>query len=172
MRAVIVAVALCASVLVGCTGKGAGRSTQPLTVQIRLSGTSVRAGEPLRGVAVVTNPNDRPLVIVTCNHIWLQVGLTGAKVSFPAVWDLCRDNPGTAVRPGTSRLPVTIQTTYPACTPHVRPASARLPVCLHPDHNPTEPPLPPGIYFTKTVALSPPGTSVITPRPMRVIITS
>jgi hypothetical protein len=131
MRAVLAAVTFCTAVLVGCTSQDAG-SNHPLTVQIRLSETSVPAGQPIHGVAVVTNPNAQPLVIATCNHMWLQVGLRGVMVSFKPAWDLCADNPGTAVQPGTSRMPITIQTTYPACTPTARSASARMPVCLHP----------------------------------------
>jgi hypothetical protein len=170
MRAVIAAT-FCATMLVGCTGSDTG-STQPLSVQIRLYETSVAAGQPIHGVAVVTNRNDEPLVIATCNHIWLQVGLTGAGLPYHAVWDLCADKGGTAVQPGTSRMPVTIQTTYPACTPHARSASARLPMCLRPHRDPTAAPLPPGHYFTKTVAIPPEGTSVITSHPVMVTISS
>jgi hypothetical protein len=160
--------------LVGCTGNDAG-SDHSLSVRIRLSQTSVSAGQPIHGVAVVTNSNAHTVLIVTCHHQWIQVGLTGATVPFEAPFHLCRDNPGTTVQPGTSRMPITIQTTYPACTPTPRSATARMPACLRPGphrYADMPPPLPPGHYFTKTVALSPEGAEVNTSPPIKVIITS
>ena len=169
MRTALALAVLCITSLVGCTGDGAGSgSLRPLTVQIQLSQTSVAAGHPIHGFAVVTNRNPHKLVIGTCNHVWLQVGLVNQKVSFEPVWDLCADIGGTAVQQGTTQMPITIQTTYERCTPHARSITRQLPGCVHG----RMPALPPGTYKTKPAALSPEGVRVITSPPIKVTLTA
>jgi hypothetical protein len=169
MRTVLAVAAVCLAALAGCTSDGLGAgSHSALTLQIRLSQTSVPAGHPIQGVAVVTNRNPQQLLIGTCNHVWLQVGLVNGKVSFDPAWDLCRDRAGTAVQPGTTKMPITIQTTYEQCTPHARYVTEQTPACVN-GHMPA---LPPGIYTTKSVALSPEGARVIAAPPITVTLTT
>lgn len=188
-RILVIASLAAAAALAGCAGHGAGgandsarrstasqsksrtadsRSHQPLVLQIRLKQRTVPAGQPIHGLAIVTNRNRQGLVIGTCNHVWLQVGLVNAKIPFEPAWETCADIPGTTVEPGTTRMPITIHTTYWQCVPHARSATRQAPVCVH-GHMP---PLPPGTYTTKPVALTPEGARVKTSHPIKVTLTA
>ncbi|MDT5010055.1 MAG: hypothetical protein QOH57_1672, partial [Mycobacterium sp.] len=91
------------------TSEDAGQATRgdPLQVRIVLDQTSVPAGTPITGEAIVVNSSARPLLIsATCNHSWLQVGLSSPAIPWSAVWRLCRDLHGTTLPAGTTRIPL------------------------------------------------------------------
>jgi hypothetical protein len=114
---------------------------QGLTVRLVLSRTSVTAGTPIQGTLVVTNPGEKP---VNLNHgcrPQYAVALTRPgfppEVGFPA---LCGLRPF-IIKPGQNRLPITVLTTYGACSPE---ATGTVPACRH--GRQVMPPLAPGRY--------------------------
>jgi hypothetical protein len=144
----------------------------PLTVQIRLDRTTVAAGRPINGVAIVTNASGHPLTIADCNGAWLQVGLSNARIRYSPAWLDCLSVPGTVLRPGTTRIPITVRTTYDSCTQRASSATDGLPACQRGPHGETSmPPLPPGNYRTATGILDPDGLHVPTPEPVQVTLT-
>jgi hypothetical protein len=142
----------------------AHRSRPPLSVHILLRETTVPAGTPIKGVAIVRNATGHRLVIVDCNGTWLQVGLTSATVRYLFTWAHCLTF--TTVPAGTTHVPIRVATTYGGCA---RMAVGDLPACLRTTHGP--PPLPPGRYVTKVVTLAPKGVRIPAPPPIRVKVT-
>jgi hypothetical protein len=148
-----------------------GSARHPLTVRIQLDQTTATAGRAIRGIAIVTNAATHPLTITDCNGTWIQVGLSNADVTYRAVWDLCYST--TVLQPGTTRIPIRVDTTYERCTPHANSATTQMPACERGnDARLSMPPLPPGTYKTTTGILEPEGVDVPTPEPIQVILTS
>lgn len=137
-----------------------------------LDETTVPAGRPINGVAIVTNATGHPLVIADCHGVWLQVGLSNAKVSYDPGWLTCLSAPGTTLPVGTTRVAITVGTTYYQCSEHAGSAVTDMPACLHRRHGPTMPPLPPGTYATKAVMLQPKGVRAPTPAAVQVTLTA
>ena len=144
----------------------------PLTVQIRLDQTTVPRGHPISGIAIVTNAARHALTIVDCNGTWLQVGLSNDQLTYsPGRFD-CLTIPGTILPPGTTRVEISVDTTYSRCTPRANTATAEMPACTHGRHGRLAmPPLPPGTYTTTTRILEPRGVHVPTPEPIQVTLT-
>lgn len=153
---------LCA---VTACSSGAGGTGHPLTVRIQLDQMTIAAGHPIRAHAIVTNSAAHPLTIIDCNA-WIQVGLSNADVTYRVAWELCRKT--TVVQPGTTRIPIRVDTTYQRCTPHANSATTETPAC---GPGNSMPPLPPGIYNTTTGILEPKGVDVPTPASVRVTLT-
>jgi hypothetical protein len=144
----------------------------PLTVQIQLDQTTAPAGRPITGVAIVTNTAARPLTIADCNGTWLQVGLSNADLTYTPGWLDCLDIPGTILQPGTTRIPIRVNTTYLQCSPRANSSTSEMPACVHGHHGRLSmPPLPPGTYRTATGILDPKGVHVPTPESIQVTLT-
>jgi hypothetical protein len=75
------------------------------------------------------------------------------------------------LRAGTTRLPITVRTTYGRCTPHAAAATAAMPACLRDGSRTVMPPLPPGNYRTKVVMLTPKGVRIPSPPSIEVTLT-
>lgn len=143
----------------------------PLTVQILLDQTTVPAGRPISGVATVTNSAAHPLTIADCHGTWLQVGLSNDQMTNTPAWLQCLSVPGTILQPGTTRIPIRVNTTYDQCTPRANSATAEMPACVHGGDGLAMPPLPPGTYHTTTGILEPEGVHVPTPESIQVTLT-
>jgi hypothetical protein len=142
-----------------------------LTIQIRLDQTTVRAGTTITGTATITNTARHPLEITTCHHVWLQVGLESTTIPYKPGWLTCRDVPPTRLHVGTTRVPITIRTTYTQCMPHAKSVTAQMPACTQNASGASEtPPLPPGDYLTKAAMLTPPGVQIPAPTPIHVTL--
>jgi hypothetical protein len=151
---------------------GSHGPNHPLDVKIELDRTTVQAGDPINGEAIVTNATAHPLVIADCHGEWIQVGLTNATVPYAPVWAGCLSLPGTTLPVGTTRIPISVRSTYNACTQHAGSATADMPACLHGRDGAIMPPLPPGSYTTRTVMIEPKGVPVPTPNAIHVTLTS
>lgn len=147
-------------------------SPAPLTVRIELDRTSVPAGTPITGTAIVTNNTGHPLLISDCHGVWLQVGLASGAIPFVPGWLDCLSVPGTKMPVGTMTMPITVATTYNACTSRAGSATADDPACIHGKHGAAGmPPLPPGTYSTQAAILLPDGVPVSTPNTVDVTLT-
>ena len=149
----------------------ASRPPRGVHLAITLDKTTVRAGQPIRGIAVVTNGTGRRITIPDCNGAWLQVGLTNASVHYDPGWLACLSLPGTILRVGTTRLRIVVSTRYNACTNDAPTATHYLPACLRVRHGSPLPTLPRGVYVTKAAILQPKGVRIPSPAPVLVTLT-
>jgi hypothetical protein len=126
----------------------------PISIQVRLSRTSVLAGVPIHGVAIISNASDKTILVNSCaTDGWLFVGLANKSVSFdPAVATVaCASS--IHLKPGANRFSIVVSTRYGEC------GSTTTPKCT----GPVMPLLPKGLYHTSVVTLGlPKGTSAPT----------
>ncbi len=117
------------------TGSGGG-PTAPLVpaskvkVTIRLDQSTVQAGTPLHGSATVDNRTGAPIDTGACSFARLiEAGLENSRLNVgPGVTQpLCR--PSVKVPVGLSEYPVTVQTTFGACSQTPSGTSYSVPLC-------------------------------------------
>jgi len=134
-----------------------------LTDQIILSQTDVTAGTSIPGTLLVTNSSSRPITLAPrfCQPIY-EVVLTSKQIpadpAFPAA---CWGGKRYIFKPGRTRLPITVITTYSGCSEHGR-GTIRMPRCL----GNRVPPLPAGHYEAILV-----GLGLHLPAPVPVLVT-
>jgi hypothetical protein len=186
-------VAAVAGILAGCgrahpggTGAGAGASAQAraggiaspaptvglapaparLSDRIALSRTSVSAGTPIKGALIVTNRGRTAVNLTRYCRPYFAVRLTGHGLPVAAAFPATCSNTPFLIKPGVTRLPVTVFTTYSGCTSR-RHATAHTPACLSGGRMP---PLPAGRYQAVLVGS---GDLPLPPaEPVKVILTS
>ena len=145
-------------------------SSAPIVLSLTLDKVVVTAGEQIHGQVSITNTTSKaiPAPAATCiGLVW--VGLTNSHVPFePASW------PGgcgadTLLEPGTTRVPVTIETTYFNCTQNA--SADGSPECTSAYGGTGMPPLPAGTYNTAiALDLPSPAPKIEMPAPIRVTI--
>ncbi len=148
------------------TSKGPPTGLSPavpgLTDRLILSRTRVTAGSPIAGVLVVTYRGDTPVNLNRGCRPQYAVALTRPglppRVGFPAA---CGVTP-LIIKPGQNRLPVTVLTTYSACSPE---ATGTVPACGR--GRQVMPPLPPGRYRAVLVST---GLPFPAPAPVPVML--
>lgn len=125
-----------------------GRSTaadHTFQVRLVLPATSFPAnGRPIQAYVLAINHTGRPVVIDDACNGWVQVVLTNGQASSGMM------NGGVAcasktLKPGTTRVPVTMLTTFTQCQQGKQRGTAGDPHCLGP-HDSRMPNLPPGNY--------------------------
>lgn len=155
------------------TGAPPRTSRHPLAVSVALDHTRAVMGHAITGEAIVVNSTGQKLEIPDCNGSWLQVGLANAHVRFEPAWAACLTIPGTVLAAGTTRLPISVQTTYQQCTQDPSSETRDPPACLHAAENGSfMPPLPAGTYRTAIAMLTPKGTTATTTLSVEVTLTS
>lgn len=122
-----------------------------LSTWLYLDSTRVLSGTPIHGTLIVTNSTHHNVGAPPGCAINYEVLLTNPSyhpmVAWPAV---CAYNRRSALsfRPGDTKMAITIQTTYLACSPQPAPGSVT-PMC---QQGGQPPPLPAGIYYTELVS--------------------
>ena len=114
-------------------------------VKLVLPGLSFPAnGQPIQAYVLAINHTGRPVVIHNACDGWVQAGLTGPHNSLViANGDVACAND--TIRTGTTRIDVSIPTTFAACQPGKGRGTPDMPHCAGPrDSRP--PKLPPGNY--------------------------
>ena len=116
-----------------------------------LDSTQVRAGTPVNGMLVVTNSTKHTVGAAPGCATSYEVVLTSPTYHPMVAWPaICTYNRRGAIsfHPGDTKIPITVQTTYLACSQ--QPASASvMPRC---GEGGQVPPLPPGVYHTELVS--------------------
>lgn len=114
-------------------------------VRLVLPATSFPAnGRPIHAYVLAINHTGRPVVIHDACNGWVQAGLTGGHATFGITSGqvACASE---TLKPGTTRVPVIILTTFTQCQQGKQPGTADTPHCLGP--NDSRPPdLPAGTY--------------------------
>ena len=128
-------------------------------VTITLDKTAVAAGQDLHGEAVVTNTTSAAIMVKACPSDWLHVGLTNSQVSYEPLNSDVLCEPSIRLASGANRFPITVKTTYQACTGPLGEASPQVPACVS-DQMPV---LPSGVYQTKVETSGLPGTTPASP---------
>jgi hypothetical protein len=123
-----------------------------------LDQTRVVAGTTIRGVALLTNETGHTVTIQACaTDAWLLIGLSNSRIPFNPITPTVACPPSVKLAPGLNRVPITVLTTYVACTRTKSSATPQLPACLRTG----QPPLPPGSYVTKTLIVGLPRGSQV-----------
>ena len=179
-----------AGLLAGCgqahPGSGAGAGARPgatgsaspaptlglapapagLTDRIALSSTRTRAGTPIGGTLVVTNHGRKAVNLNRGCRPYFGVTLAGHGLPMAAAFPADCSRAPFLIKPGVTRLAVTVLTTYPGCTSGQH-ATAHTPACLPGNRMP---PLPAGRYQAVLVGSGdlplPPAT------PVQVVLTA
>lgn len=126
-----------------------GAITVPgVRVQIEVSETNVTAGTPLHATIVVDNTTGRTVQLNDGCGIQAQLALTNATYTPAVAFATPACATGERLRPGVTRFPQPVATTYLECIPPSAVAAnpdTRAPVCTGPNGE-TAPPLPAGRY--------------------------
>jgi hypothetical protein len=135
----------------GPVAAASGAPAPPITVHLTLRTDHVVAGHRIKGTVALTNTTHEAITVNTCAiDGWLDVGLKSRSYSPTFAHPLVGCAPSVRIRPGTTRYPVTVVTTYGGCSqpePSGTPPSA-LPICTVSDGREGPPPLPAGHYAT------------------------
>jgi subtilisin family serine protease len=138
-----------------------------LTARLVLSQTRVMAGTPVKGALVVVNRGHTAINLTHGCQPQYVVVLASRRyhpeVTFTSV---CSVAPF-IIKPGANRLPVTVLTTYLACTLVARNATSEDPACLPGRRG--SPPLPTGRY---DAVLASDGSALPVPAPVPVGLTA
>lgn len=138
-------------------------TSTPISIRITLAHTSVIAGTPIKGHAVITNNTGKPVTVETCAaNGWFNVGVTNHDIPYDPVSRAMACPPSVRLAPGANRIPFTVSTSYQGCA-EAGHATADDPQCL--ESGP--PPLPAGTYRTKVVTA---GLPAGTPAPNTVTV--
>lgn len=144
-----------------------------ISVQLVLDQNVVRAGTPILGFVEITNPTGQAATARICDvDPWPTVFLTSPTLQYEIPTSAVLCNGAATLPPGTTRRPVTISTTYPACSYPTAGfvATASIPFCVGTSDPPSQlPPLPPGNYKTEIV-MPPVSHQVELPRPTDVTL--
>ena len=90
----------------------------PLRLRVTLDHTTVKAGTSIKGEVTLVNTTTEDITVETCAADgWLDVGLTGHGVTFAPAHIQIACLPTVQLRPGSTRLPVTVLTSYNSCAP-------------------------------------------------------
>jgi hypothetical protein len=149
------------------TATGLVHAPSGLTDRLVLQHTQVTAGTPIKGSLVVTYRGRAPInlnrgcrpqyaVVVTNHRFPPDVAFSADCSTAPFV-----------IKPGETRLAVTVITTYDRCAQVASQATSSMPACLH--GRQIMPPLPPGRYEAVLVG---DGLPLPAPAPIPVSLTA
>lgn len=136
-----------------------------LTAVVVLSEDSVRAGTPIRGSLVLTNPTSTTLPAPRCRGNWLEMDIVIRNVGFHGPDGVVPCSSAVPLRPGVTRLHFLLTTTYGVCSRSSRVPAGNEPRC--PDG--VRPPLPDGIYLARTRLVALPR-GMASPPPVRLVL--
>lgn len=149
---------------------GADPSSAFIRVHLSLAQHRVVAGQPIKGMVVLTNTTSEETTVNTCAQDgWLAVGLSGHVNSHPFGSFEVKCAPSVRLAPGANRFAVTVLTTYAECSqpqPGVSSATPE-PICTVSDGHVGPPPLPAGRYSTEVNLV---GLDGLTQSPNRVVV--
>lgn len=142
-----------------------------ITARIILDKTTAPAdGQSIHGYIQVNNGTHEPITLPDgpCDG-WVRVGLTNRRIKFVAPMAAGACGPG-RLPVGTSRTPITVETTYAEC--HQGPAAqSSMPRCQGSAHN-VMPDLPAGRYRAKTLFTDTPSPRIPEPEQVTVTLTA
>jgi hypothetical protein len=137
-------------------------SNDSITIRVKLERQRVVAGTPVKATAVLTNRSAKPILVQQCaKDGWLAVGLTNKKIDFSPASALVGCPPSVVLKPGPNRFPLKVVTTYQSCLQAGGESTTFIPKCLSSRSSSPLPPLPPGRYSTKVVALGLPSNTTL-----------
>ena len=134
----------------------------PVSIRVALERTTVRAGRPIVGVALITDDTGRPVGVEACAADgWLDVGLADGRIPYDPVSPAIACAPSVELAPGVNRIPITVATTYQGCVDQGN-ATADFPRCTAAG---APPPLPVGTYRVAVVTSGLPAGARTDPAP-------
>jgi hypothetical protein len=147
VRRVIAIVALALLPLAGTASPSSATSKTPVSVQVKLNTTTIRAGHSIHGIVILTNSSSKSILVegFNCNQ-WLFVGIASKQVAYdPAVATSACPNSVT-LKPGMNRVPITVSTKYDVCGGGAQKGTIQVPHCAGVGKRMGMPALPRGVY--------------------------
>ena len=130
LRRVIIIGALAVLPLIGVVSPSGATTKPPVSVQIELNATTIRAGHSVHGTAIITNSSSASILVQgwSCDQ-WLYVGLANKHITYdPAVPTSACSNSVT-LKPGKNRVPITLTTMYQVCGAGTQKGTVQVPHC-------------------------------------------
>ena len=153
------------SVLFGLTNAAgaANMATSPVSIRLVVERTEVRAGTPIRGVAILTNSSKKSILVKACAADgWLFVGISSTTIIYNPAIATVACAASMRLKPGANRFKITVSTSYQVCSQVA--TKSGVPRCIKSGM----PPLPDGRYLTTVEIL---GLPSHTPHPTSIAIT-
>jgi hypothetical protein len=128
-RRVISVVVLATLAIIATASTSSATIKTPVSVQVQLNTTTIRAGHSIHGTAILTNASSTSIFVQgwDCGK-WLFIGLANKNVAYdPAVATSACSNSVT-LKPGANRVPITVSTQYQVCA-GAGPGTREVPRC-------------------------------------------
>jgi hypothetical protein len=123
----VVVVALLSLVVVVASATATTKA--PVSVQVKLNVTSIRSGHSIHGTAILTNASSKSILIQSFNcYTWLYVGLANKAIPYDPAFPTSACPNALNLKPGKTRVSITVSTMYQACQQGGRPGDG-LPPC-------------------------------------------
>jgi hypothetical protein len=89
----------------------------PVSIQVHLDATTVRAGHPIHGTATLSNASSKTILVEACAYDgWLFVGLTNKNVPYDPAVAAVACNATVKLKPGANRFAIEVSTDYDVCS--------------------------------------------------------
>jgi hypothetical protein len=142
-RRVIVVVAAALLSIAGTASASSAANKTPVSVQVKLNVTTIRAGHSIHGTAIITNSSSKSILVQgwSCDQ-WLFVGLASKEVAYDPAVPISACPNSVTLKPGANRVPITVSTSYDTCEQGPQKGTIQLPHCTKGG----APALPKGMY--------------------------
>jgi hypothetical protein len=89
----------------------------PVSIQVHLDATTVRAGHTIHGTATLSNASSKTILVEACAYNgWLFVGLTNKNVPYDPAVSTVACNATVGLKPGANRFAISVSTDYDVCS--------------------------------------------------------
>ncbi|MGB8197701.1 MAG: hypothetical protein WCF25_11920 [Acidimicrobiales bacterium] len=152
-RRAIIAVAMMTLAIIGVATPSNATNT-PVSVQVQLNTTNIRAGHSIHGTAIITNASSKSIYVAEWSCIqWLLVGLANKKIAYDPAVAIAACAHSHTLNPGVTRVPITVSTKYDACGGGSQKGTVAVPRCTKVGKELALPALPKGKYHVVVIAL-------------------
>jgi hypothetical protein len=119
----------------------------PVSVQVELNTTTIRAGHSIHGTAILTNVSSKSIFVQGWNcGQWLFVGLASTRIPYEPVVPTSACSNSITLKPGANRVPITVSTRYDVCGGGSQKGTIQVPRCPNVGTGVGMPALPKGAY--------------------------
>jgi hypothetical protein len=168
-RRVIIVVAAALVSIAGTASASSAANKTPVSVQVKLNVTTIRAGHSIHGTAIITNSSSKSILVQgwSCEQ-WLYVGLASKKIAYDPAVPVSACPNSVTLKPGANRVPITVSTSYDVCQQGPQKGTVELPHCPKRGSAVGMPALPKGTYHVVVLTN---GLSEFAPYAFRVLVT-
>jgi hypothetical protein len=89
----------------------------PVSIQVHLDATTVRAGHTIHGTATLSNASSKTILVEACAYNgWLFVGLANKNIQYDPAVTTVACNATVKLKPGANRFAISVSTDYDVCS--------------------------------------------------------